>query len=252
MNPVRREMAEPAKNGLDLKVRDLDEAYGGLGAFGLLGALIQKEFPGRIGMVSAFGVESAVLLDLVARVDPATPVIFLNTGKLFKETLDYQEKIRDILGLEDVRIVEPDPADLAANDLDGGLWRCKPDLCCHLRKVLPLERALVGFDAWITGRKRYHQNERSALKRIDHDGRRIKINPLADWTRERVNAEYAKRGLPNHPLLSHGYSSVGCAPCTKPVKEGGPIRAGRWSGSAKTECGIHDNARTWVDPQGRA
>ena len=217
----------------------LRDAFGGLETLDLLRVMIRLAFPGRIAVVSSFGVESVVLLELVARVDPALPVIFLDTGKLFDETLRYRQSLERDLGLKDVRVVRP--ADLAAEDPLGTLCWADPDRCCHLRKVIPLEKALEPFDAWITGRKRYHGNERADLPRIESDGRRVKINPLADWSEERVKAHHLERDLPQHPLAFSGYSSVGCVPCTRAVRPGEPVRAGRWWSSEKTECGIHKN-----------
>lgn len=237
---LRQATADPGRRGrLEARVRALEGAYRSLDALALVRAMIRQEFPGRIALVSSFGVESAVLLDLVAQVDPATPVIFLDTEKLFDESVAYEKELEALLGLKEVRHIRPDPAELKAQDADGTLWRRDPDLCCHLRKVAPLERALEGFEAWITGRKRYHGNERAGLKRLESDGRRIKINPLADWSRERLSSAFEKRGLPDHPLMRRGYLSVGCSPCTKPVEGDASVRAGRWWGRKKTECGIH-------------
>lgn len=214
------------------RLRDLDTRA-------LLRAVIAEVFPGRIAVVSSFGAESALLLDLVAEVDRAVPVLFLDTGKHFPETLAYRDRLVAQLGLADVRSIAPDPADLARHDPAGGLWRRNPDLCCRLRKVLPLERALAPFGAWISGLKRYHGESRAAVQRVEVDGPRVKINPLADWPEDRVKAAYGTRGLPPHPLVFQGFRSIGCAPCTAPVAQDQPVRAGRWAGSAKTECGIH-------------
>ena len=202
----------------------------------------------RIALVSSFGAESAVLLHMVAQVDPATPVIFLDTYQLFGETLDYRRDLVDFLGLTDVRDVTPAPADLAAEDPDGTLWRRDPDRCCHIRKVLPLERALVDFDAWFTGRKQHHGGDRHDLPPVESDGRRTKFNPLATWTPQDIERYFEAHNLPRHPLLEQGYLSIGCAPCTQPVSQSlseqlsGTVtdaRAGRWQGRDKTECGIH-------------
>jgi phosphoadenosine phosphosulfate reductase len=197
-------------------------------------------FGPQLALVSSFGAESAVLLDLVARVDPGTPVIFLDTLKLFGETLDYRRGLVARLGLTDVRDIQPAARDLTAEDPVGTLWRRDPDRCCRLRKVLPLERALEGFDAWFTGRKQHHGGERSSLPAVEFDGRRTRINPLANWSPGEIGAYFAARDLPKHPLSGQGYLSIGCEPCTEPVKDAsaGP-RSGRWNGRKKTECGIH-------------
>jgi phosphoadenosine phosphosulfate reductase len=213
----------------------------GLSGTELLRAVLLGRFAGRIAMVSSFGAESAALLDLVAQVDPATPVIFLDTQKLFPETLAYRDTLVGLLGLTDVRTVQPDPRDVERHDPDGSLWSYEPDLCCHIRKTEPLDGALRGFDAWITGRKRFHGGSRAKLETIELDQPtgRLKVNPLATWGAEDIARYLAERGLPAHPLTARGYSSIGCVPCTRPVKPGEDVRSGRWSWLDKTECGIH-------------
>jgi phosphoadenosine phosphosulfate reductase len=192
-------------------------------------------------MVSSFGAESAVLLDMVASVDRNTPVIFLETGKLFPETLAYKDELVRSLGLQDVRVIRPDPADLARFDPNGDLWQREPDMCCHIRKTEPLDRALEGFVGWITGRKRFQGGKRATLPTIEQDpvSGLLKLNPLANWSLEDIRHYRRLRQLPLHPLLSRGYLSIGCAPCTRAVKEGEDVRAGRWWQLDKTECGIH-------------
>ncbi|WP_207480483.1 phosphoadenylyl-sulfate reductase [Arenibaculum pallidiluteum] len=214
-------------------------AYGGLEGTALLDGLIRREFAGRIALVSSFGTESALLLAMVAEVDRSLPVVFLDTGKLFGETLRYRDQLAARLGLSGIRTVEPDPADLRAADPEGLTWRSDPDACCRARKVLPLARALRGLDAWITGRKRYQSSTRLRLPVIELADGRFKVNPLAGWDRARIQAEFARRGLPPHPLESEGYLSIGCMPCTDRVAPGADPRSGRWSGLGKTECGIH-------------
>ncbi len=194
---------------------------------------------GRIAVVSSFGADSAVLLALAAETDPAVPVIFLQTGMHFDETLAYRHDLAATLGLQDVRDIEPLPADLAASDPGATLWQYDPDSCCALRKVAPLDRALAPFTAWVSGRKRYQSATRRTLPLIEREGARIKLNPLADWDATRIAAETRRRGLPHHPLVTQHYPSIGCGPCTVPVAHGVDARAGRWAGSAKTECGIH-------------
>ena len=200
----------------------------------------RSRFGDRLALVSSFGAESAVLLHLAAEVDPSIPVIFLETGMLFGQTLDHRRRLAERLGLTDVRDVRPDPAELAVHDPKGLLHRTDVDGCCRMRKVLPLARALDGFDAWITGRKRFQGGDRLRLpvEEVDVDGR-TKFNPLADWTKADVDAYAAEHALPAHPLTAQGYPSIGCWPCTRPVDEGEDARAGRWSGLEKTECGIH-------------
>ncbi len=192
----------------------LAESHAGLDGVALLRPLVTEVFAGRVALVSSFGTEAAVLLSLVAEVDPAVPVIFLDTLKHFDATEAYRDTLIERLGLTDLRIVRPDPATLAQTDPDGGLWREAQDACCHIRKVLPLRAALRGFDAWITGRKRYQGGLRANLPTIEAEEGRIKINPLANWSPERIEEEFVARALPRHPLEAKGFYSVGCLPCT--------------------------------------
>jgi len=217
----------------------LNQRLGGLPPERLLRELLTIEFPGRIAVVSSFGAESAALLHMVATIDPATPVVVIDTGKLFEETVRYRDELTGRLGLSDVRIERPDPIALAVEDPDGTLWSRDPDRCCHLRKVLPLPCGLEGVDAWITGRKRFQSATRSLLPVVESDGPRIKANPLAGWTYDDVDAYYDRHALPRRPLFDAGFLSIGCAPCTRAVLPGEDARAGRWAGMEKTECGLH-------------
>ena len=198
-----------------------------------------EAFGGRLALVSSFGAESAVLLHLVAQVNPAMPVLFLDTGMLFGQTLDYRRSLAARLGLTDVRDLRPHFEDLATGDPNTDLWRTDTDGCCHIRKVLPLDRALAGFDAWLTGRKRFHGGDRLRLPVVEQAERHVKFNPLANWTKADLDAYVERHDLPPHPLVSAGFPSVGCWPCTKPADTDDDVRAGRWAGSQKTECGIH-------------
>ncbi len=212
----------------------------------LLRAMISEEFAGRIALVSSFGTEAAVLLHLVAAIDPGTPVIFLDTEKLFGETLRYRTQLVRELGLTDVRTIKPDTRQVEAVDPDGILWYGNPDMCCYVRKVEPMRRAVVGFDALISGRKRFQGGERSALPAFetDDDGR-IKINPLAGWSKQALEEYFVRHALPRHPLEADGFLSIGCMPCTDRVKPGENARAGRWRNLEKTECGIHLARAHW-------
>ena len=201
-----------------------------------------RENPGRVAVVSSFGAESAVLLALVAEVDPATPVVFVDTRQHFRETLAYRDTLVSVLGLSDVRSVGPSDAELVANDPGAELWRYDPDACCALRKVTPLDRALAPFDAWISGRKRHQSATRAALPAREVVAGKVKVNPLAAWSAADVEAEMVARGLPRHRLSLAGYPSIGCATCTRAVAAGEDPRSGRWAGTGKTECGIHKDA----------
>ena len=220
------------------------EVWAGLEGIGLLREVLTGPLAGRIAMVSSFGAESAVLLDMIASIDRTTPVIFLETGKLFAETLAYKDELVSWLRLEDVRSIRPEETDLARHDPDGSLWEREPDLCCHIRKTEPLDQALAGFAGWITGRKRFQGGMRTGMSAIEADPvtGQIKLNPLAGWTPEDIHNYRRLRQLPLHPLIAQGYPSIGCEPCTRPVRDGEDQRAGRWWQLDKTECGIHRGA----------
>jgi len=195
---------------------------------------------GQVALVSSFGAESVVLLHLVSVIAPETPVIFVDTRMLFQETLDYQRELAEKLPLCDIRTIRARKTRTDFEDPDGTLHQFSTDACCNVRKVEPLERALSGFDGWISGRKRFQNADRGSIDFFENEGDfRIKVNPLAHWGREDLEEYIVNNGLPRHPLVAKGYPSIGCAPCTSPVKPGEDPRAGRWRGSAKTECGIH-------------
>ena len=193
----------------------------------------------RLAVVSSFGTESAALLKVVADVDPAIPVVFLDTGWLFEETLAYRDTLMATLGLRDVRSIKPLEATLSREDPDRELWFSDPDACCRIRKVEPLARALAPFSAWINGRKRFQGGLRANIAVVEEDGSRLKFNPFANLSREAIEAIYRLANLPPHPLAASGYLSVGCMPCSSRTSPDEDARAGRWRGRAKTECGIH-------------
>jgi phosphoadenosine phosphosulfate reductase len=193
----------------------------------------------RLALVSSFGTESAALLKVMADVDPAIPVIFLDTGWLFEETLAYRDTLIEKLGLRDVRSIKPLEETLSREDPDKELWFTDPDACCRIRKVEPLARALKPFSAWINGRKRFQGGARADIPVVEEDGVRLKFNPFANSSPEEIEAIYRLADLPPHPLVASGFMSVGCMPCTSRTASGEDSRAGRWRGRAKTECGIH-------------
>ncbi len=205
----------------------------------VIAAAVQAIGRERLAVVSSFGTESAALLKVTADVDPAIPVIFLDTGHMFTETLAYRDRLIEILRLRDVRSIKPDPAALAREDADNDLWFSDPDACCRIRKVEPLARALAPFAAWINGRKRFQGGLRAAIPVVEQDGERLKFNPFANITREDIAAIYRAANLPQHPLVAAGFRSIGCMPCTSRSDTGEDERAGRWRGRDKTECGIH-------------
>ena len=193
----------------------------------------------KLALVSSFGAESAVLLDLASRVKPDIPVLFLDTGMLFGQTLDYRRHLAARLGLSDVRDLRPAYNDLAVADPEAKLWQTDTDACCHVRKVLPLDRAIADFEGWITGRKRFHGGARLSLPVVEAADGKLKFNPLANRGKDELDAYVEANGLPVHPLVAQGFPSIGCWPCTHPVEDGQDVRAGRWAGQDKTECGIH-------------
>jgi phosphoadenosine phosphosulfate reductase len=198
----------------------------------------------KLALVSSFGTQSAALLKVTADVDPAIPVIFLDTGWLFEETLAYRDTLIATLGLRDVRSIKPLDDTLSREDPERDLWFNDPDACCRLRKVEPLQRALQPFDAWINGRKRFQGGLRVDINVVEQDGARLKFNPFANLSREEIEAIFNAAGLPPHPLAASGYLSVGCMPCTSRTSADEDERAGRWRGRPKTECGIHTTKAT--------
>ncbi|QHI96171.1 phosphoadenylyl-sulfate reductase [Aristophania vespae] len=201
---------------------------------------VAAQFAGRVALISSFGAESAVLLALLAQNDPQIPVYFLDTKRHFPETLLYRDQLVQFLGLKNLRILSPSDEALKDRDPQDQLAGFDPDACCALRKVEPLEVVLPEFDLWLTGRKRMQSLTRAALPVIEpqKDGT-VKINPLAQWQQADITHFMREKGLPQHPLVAKGYLSIGCVPCTRPVKEGEDSRAGRWAGKVKMECGIH-------------
>jgi phosphoadenosine phosphosulfate reductase len=236
-------ITDPAIAG---RLADLQSKAKGRDAQGILRLALTEEFPGRTALVSSFGSESVVLLHLVAQIEPATPILFLNTGKLFGETLRYRDRLQDELGLTDIRSIGPHPADRARADPEGTLWSRSTDACCNFRKVIPVRHALEGFAAQITGRKRFQTIARAAMSPVEYFEGRFRFNPLTDWSLEDLEAYAAKHALLRHPLVEDGYPSIGCMPCTRRVQSGESYRDGRWSGLEKDECGIH----TGVDGEG--
>ncbi|WP_375396811.1 phosphoadenylyl-sulfate reductase [uncultured Sphingomonas sp.] len=226
----------------------LNDRFAGVDTLDMLKTLFAADMLGRTAVVSSFGTESAVLLHLVARADPATPVIFVDTLKMFPETLAYRDTLLAAFGLTDHRTLEPQADTLAARDANGLRWSYDPDGCCDIRKVEPLRRAKAGLDSWISGRKAFQSQTRQDIARFEIEHGRLKVNPLGDWLKADLDAYFAEFGLPRHPLEADGYSSIGCLPCTSKVLAGEDPRAGRWRGWQKTECGIHVPEKPGEEP----
>jgi phosphoadenosine phosphosulfate reductase len=223
----------------DTESTQLAAKFAGMDTHALMRLVIEDLFPGRIALVSSFGADSAVLLHMVAQIDKTTPVLFIDTRVLFAETVAYRDELVTHLGLSNVITIGPKPALLAVEDPENFLWASNPDRCCEIRKVLPLAEALEGFDAWISGRKRFQGHTRGTLALFESEGGRIKINPLAHWPPIKIRDYLDAFDLPRHPLVAKNYFSIGCIPCTSPVRPGEDPRAGRWRGSSKVECGLH-------------
>jgi phosphoadenosine phosphosulfate reductase len=217
----------------------LDDALRGAAPADVIAAALKIVGRERLALVSSFGTESAALLKVMTEVDAAIPVIFLDTGWLFEETLAYRDSLTARLGLRDVRTVKPREEALSHEDPERDLWFSNPDACCRIRKVEPLARALKPFDAWINGRKRFQGGMRAGIAVVESDGARLKFNPFANVSREQIETIYREANLPPHPLAAKGYLSVGCMPCTSRTSADEDARAGRWRGRPKTECGIH-------------
>ena len=233
-------LPEPIARSPDLpSAEEFDQALRNQSPAAVIAAALQAVGRERLALVSSFGTESAALLKVMAEVDPAIPVIFLDTGWLFEETLSYRDTLIAALGLRDVRSIKPLEETLSREDPDRELWFSDPDACCRIRKVEPLARALAPFSAWINGRKRFQGGLRAAIPVVEQDGIRLKFNPFANVTREEIEAIYAAANLPPHPLVASGFLSVGCMPCTSRTSPDEDARAGRWRGRPKTECGIH-------------
>jgi len=235
---------DPAPRFTQADADALNARFVGVDSGTMLRELFAEGTLGKVAVVSSFGTESAVLLHLVAQADPTIPVIFVDTLKMFPETLDYRATLIERLGIENSSVVQPDLAVIAAKDENGLRWSWDPDGCCAIRKVEPLKRAKHGLDAWISGRKAFQSLTRQYLPRFEIEDGRLKINPLGDWTKQDLDAWFAAHDLPRHPLEAQGYLSVGCQPCTSKVAPGEDLRAGRWRGWDKTECGIHEPAGT--------
>jgi phosphoadenosine phosphosulfate reductase len=221
----------------------LNRLFRGTETIDVLSSVLRDHLAGDVAVVSSFGAESAVLLHLVSRIDPNIPVLFLETGKHFPETLAYRDLLIERLGLTNVIDLKPDAEELAKKDETGLRWSYDPDGCCEIRKVKPLAKAIGAFDATITGRKSFQSSTRANLPRFEIDVSdaqgRLKINPLIDWSAEDLAAYIAEHDLPPHPLVAEGYPSIGCSPCTTKVAAGEDPRSGRWKGWDKVECGIH-------------
>jgi phosphoadenosine phosphosulfate reductase len=232
--------AKPKPLDMEAEAQELERRYGHLEAEAIIEIAVERfREEGGIATVSSFGADSAVLLNMVASVDKSLPVLFLDTGQHFGETLQYRDQLADDLGLTNLIMIHPEREALAASDPEDVLHKSDPDLCCEIRKVEPMARAVDPYAAWFTGRKRHQSKTRAEMPVFEAVGPRIRINPLARWTTADQAAYMRANDLRENPLVAFGYLSIGCFPCTQPVKPGEDERSGRWAGFAKTECGIH-------------
>lgn len=200
-----------------------------------------KEFP-RLAMTSSFGPESGVLLHMVSRIDSNIPVLFLETGYHFPETLEYKNQLVKMFGLTRIVDLKADPAKRAQLiERYGGIpYEKDPDACCHVNKVEPLDAALKNYDAWMSGIRRNQTDFRKSIRIVEeYEGSLYKISPLANFTSRDAWWYLKEHHIPQHPLFEKGYMSVGCWPCTRPIQAGDDERSGRWAGRSKKECGIH-------------
>ncbi len=201
-----------------------------------------KQFGKDLAMTSSFGPESGALLHMVSKIDPSMAILFLETGYHFPETLEYKKQLADLLGLTQVRDLRADPAkrEKLIADHAGVPYEKNPDLCCHINKVEPLDQALTGYKAWISGIRRKQTDFRKSIRIVEaYEGGLYKISPLANFTSRDIWWYLKEHKIPQHPLYEKGYLSIGCWPCTRPIQDGDDERSGRWAGKAKTECGIH-------------
>jgi len=200
-----------------------------------------RRFYPRLTMATAFGAEGCVLLHLLAEIEPTVRVFNLDTGYQFPETLALRDQIAERYGIE-VELIRPDAtvAEYEARN-EGPLYISNPDQCCYDRKIVPLRRALVGYDAWVTAIRAEQSTHRAGTRVVGVDPKfgLVKINPLLTWSRRDVWAFIVTQKVPYNPLHDRGYASIGCWPCTRPVALGEDERSGRWAGHAKTECGLH-------------
>jgi phosphoadenosine phosphosulfate reductase len=238
MNALAHQIPPQPANGLPAAA-ELDRALRNASPSEVVATALDIVGRDKLALVSSFGTESAALLKVMADVDPKIPVIFLDTGWLFEETLAYRDQLIEVLGLRDVRSVKPSEETLSREDPKADLWFSDPDACCRIRKVEPLSRALKPFDAWINGRKRFQGGQRAQIPIVEQDGARLKFNPFANVSREDIQAIFAAAKLPPHRLLAKGFLSAGCMPCTSRTSADEDARTGRWRGRPKSECGIH-------------
>lgn len=201
-----------------------------------------EAFMPKLVMTSSFGPESGALLHMISRVNPDVPIFFLETGFHFPETIQYKEDLVRQFGLKQVIDLKADPERRAKLmvDYQDVPYEKNPDLCCQINKVETLDKALKGYDAWMSGIRRKQTDFRKSIRIVEeYEGGMYKVSPLANFTSRDVWWYLKENQISQHPLFDKGYMSIGCWPCTRPIQDGDDERSGRWAGKAKTECGIH-------------
>ncbi|GAB7388567.1 phosphoadenylyl-sulfate reductase [Bacillaceae bacterium] len=200
-----------------------------------------RTFGEKITLACSFGAEDVVLVDMLVRIDPKASIFFLDTDKHFRETYETKERLEEKYQISFIRMKPQLTLEEQAKKYGDELWKRDPNLCCNIRKVEPLQRILSRYDAWITGIRREQAPTRANAKKVEWDRKfgLVKVNPLADWTWEDVWNYIREHDVPYNPLHDRNYPSIGCEVCTRPVRPGEDLRAGRWSGFDKTECGLH-------------
>ena len=219
---------------------EINQKLANAGPKELLRWAVERFFP-RLTMATAFGAEGCAIIHMLYEIEPRVRVFNLDTGYQFRETLELRERITEKYGIE-VELIRPDTTTEQYETIHGGpLYETHPDRCCHDRKILPLRRAIAGYDAWISSIRADQSNDRASTPKIGWDKKfsLVKINPLLGWTKKDVWTYIVANDIPYNPLHDVGYPSIGCWPCTRPVSDGQDERAGRWAGKAKTECGLH-------------
>lgn len=191
----------------------------------------------------SFGIEGIVLIDLIAKVKKDARIVFLDTGLHFKETYDTIDAVKERYPGLDIVLKTPELTVEQQNEQHGDqLWKTDPQSCCHMRKVIPLQEALSGYPAWLSGLRREQSPKRAGTNFLNKDEKfkSVKVCPLIHWTWKDIWRYASREELTYNPLHDQGYPSIGCAPCTQPAFIADDLRSGRWSGTAKTECGLHE------------
>ena len=228
-------------NQINISLKDLNLRFQEQEANEILYESINKFFLKKIVYVCSFGAESAVILHLISNISKDFPIIFLNTGKLFDETLNYRNDLIKLFNLTNIIEIYPEKFDLTKHDANEVLWKADHNKCCEIRKVNPLKKALKPYTTWISGRKGYHSNERREKKVLEIVNSKFVLSPLINWSQNKITEYFESFNIPKHPLYKKGYLSIGCRNCTVTSSDSNNVRSGRWSNTKKTECGIHKN-----------